>query len=149
MSYSVEAAMKSAPLIPADPLRRRCQDALAAHRKRARAEGQEIDYGLADLEELARDTPICPYCHNLIPPAGLTFDHRTPTCRGGRHALDNLVACCTSCNVGKGLLSDEEYQMLLQLLGTFHPRAAADVLGRLRAGGARYAHGRGPGAGCA
>jgi 5-methylcytosine-specific restriction endonuclease McrA len=116
----------------------RCRAALAKHRRRARADRQRLDYTAEDLLALARRSPTCPYCRCVIHPGVLAFDHRTPPTRSGRHALDNLLACCGTCNEAKGLMTEAEYKELLALLRTWHPRAGADVLGRLRSGGRRY-----------
>lgn len=47
---------------------------------------------------LRRDRRICAYCSR---PAG-TVDHVVPRARGGRSSWENLVACCSPCNVRKG-----------------------------------------------
>lgn len=134
--------MRTRTEIPADPIRRRCRRALQDHRRRARADGQTLDYTAEDLERLVREAPVCPYCKNVIVPAAVTFDHLVPTARGGRHLLANLTPCCQPCNERKGQLSADEYRALMALVKKFHPRAFADVMGRLRSGGARYARGR-------
>lgn len=54
------------------------------------------------LRVLKRDGYICAYC-------GLDanqVDHIIPRKDGGTHDLDNLVACCKSCNSKKGALSE-------------------------------------------
>jgi 5-methylcytosine-specific restriction endonuclease McrA len=120
-----------------DRLLARCRKALAEHRRRARADGVTLPYGLAELLRLARGTVQCYLCRL---PVALDFqiDHRTPTARGGKHSPDNLGVAHRECNSAKGLLTSEEYLQLLGLLKTFHPTAAADVLRRLRAGGRLY-----------
>jgi 5-methylcytosine-specific restriction endonuclease McrA len=40
----------------------------------------------------------CAYCRAVGP---LTMDHVVPLAKGGRHAADNLVPACPSCNSGK------------------------------------------------
>lgn len=42
----------------------------------------------------------------------LTADHKTPLCRGGKNARDNLVAACFECNVAKGPLTAQEFYAL-------------------------------------
>jgi len=52
-----------------------------------------------------RDDYECQYCgtkHNL------TIDHVIPRSKGGGGTWDNLVACCTTCNVKKGNKSLKE-----------------------------------------
>jgi 5-methylcytosine-specific restriction endonuclease McrA len=99
---------------------------------------QRLDYGLAELVNLARNAPACCYCGAPLTAGTLTFDHTTPTCRKADYSLANLVVCCVPCNEVKGLLSDGEYRRLRPLLRSFHPRSCTDVLARLRSGGRRY-----------
>jgi 5-methylcytosine-specific restriction endonuclease McrA len=127
----------TATSLRADPLRQRCRRALADHRARAKADGVTLRYGLADLEALARAELQCAYCRL---PVGWDFqiDHRTPTSRGGKHALSNLAVACARCNQIKGKLTEQEYRELLALARAWHPAAAEDLLGRLRSGWRRY-----------
>lgn len=131
-----------APFPPLDAaLLARCRAAYAKHKRRARADRQRLDYTVLDLLALARRTPTCPYCRCVLHPGILAFDHRIPPVRSGRHALDNLLACCATDNEAKGVMTEEEYRELLALLRGWHPRAGADVLARLRHGGRRYRRG--------
>jgi hypothetical protein len=68
----------------------------------------------------------------------VSLDHKTPTGRGGKHALGNLCVCCPACQQRKGALSAEEFKALLALIASWPPRAGNDLLARLRAGGKRY-----------
>jgi 5-methylcytosine-specific restriction endonuclease McrA len=124
-------------------IRRRARQALSDHRKRAAADFRRLDYGRLQLEALLRSSPCCGHCGTPTDPSAAAIDHRTPTARGGTHTLGNLLVCCQVCNERKGALTEEEYRQLLALVRTWHPRAGADVLARLRAGGRRYAGGRG------
>lgn len=54
---------------------------------------------------------LCPYCLVVLTDDNRVFDHVEPIARGGKHAGDNLAACCSSCNGSKGKLS------LIQFLG--------------------------------
>lgn len=45
----------------------------------------------------ARDQAACQYCGR----AAENIDHVVPKSRGGRHAWDNVVACCRPCNARK------------------------------------------------
>jgi 5-methylcytosine-specific restriction endonuclease McrA len=121
-------------------LRAKVRKVLNNHPGRARADGQVLDYGAADLLALAGcvDAPRCSYGGSLVPPAAVTFDHRVPPCRSGRHALANLVIACVACNEVKGVLTAEEFLRLRQLIRGWQPRAGADLLNRLRPGGRRY-----------
>jgi 5-methylcytosine-specific restriction endonuclease McrA len=45
---------------------------------------------------IRRDGGRCMYCGRKSD--GLTIDHVTPLCIGGKHDWDNVVACCPECN---------------------------------------------------
>jgi 5-methylcytosine-specific restriction endonuclease McrA len=130
------------PLTPAQALRRRCAGIYAAQRRRAQADGAALNYDADDLAFLAERAKWCCYCKNPFALDQLRFDHRQSIANGGRHAVDNLVVCCVVCNEVKGLLDEDEFRQLLNLIGQFRPRSLLDVLGRLRAGGRRYARRR-------
>lgn len=57
----------------------------------------------------ARDAHRCQYCGDRAE----CIDHVHPRSRGGEHTWENVVACCRTCNVGKGdsLLSEGRYQL--------------------------------------
>src|SRR5262249_40215415 len=116
-------------------------------RTRARADGQVLDYGLADLARIALAARSCPYCGRaLLTPEAAAFDHDMPTALDtspAAYSLRNVVVCCRPCNESKGILTGAQFRALLQLLEGFGPRVLVDVLARLRAGGRRYARGRG------
>jgi hypothetical protein len=119
-------------------LERRCKTALANHRRRARRDRQVLDYDLAELLNLARNSPTCSYCGCLLTAGTFTFDHAVPTCRWADYSLGNLAVCCLLCQERKGLLTADEYRQLLALVHSWHPRAGADLLGWLRHGARRY-----------
>lgn len=58
---------------------------------------------------LARDGSRCRYCGR----AAKTVDHVKPKCQGGRHSMDNCVACCFKCNKRKGPRTPEQAGMTL------------------------------------
>jgi 5-methylcytosine-specific restriction endonuclease McrA len=122
----------------ADPLRRVCSAALSHHRARAKKDLQTLDYGLLDLERLARRTQACPYCGAVLSPGAISFDHRTPLARRADYRLANVAVVCPPCNCSKGCMAADEYLALLALLKTFHPQVYGDVMARLRSGGRRY-----------
>jgi 5-methylcytosine-specific restriction endonuclease McrA len=62
------------------------------------------------LRVLSRDGYTCAYCGQ----DATEVDHIIPRAKGGGHELDNLVACCKSCNGRKGAL--EEGAFLTQQL---------------------------------
>jgi hypothetical protein len=48
--------------------------------------------------ELRKGT-TCSWCGCWLHPAFRQVDHIVPLCRGGQHAIDNLVLSCANCNV--------------------------------------------------
>lgn len=59
---------------------------------------------------LKRDNNRCQYCGKK---EDLTIDHIIPKSRGGSDEWDNLVACCSTCNVKKGNRTPKEANMPL------------------------------------
>ena len=57
----------------------------------------------------ARDAFRCQYCGSRAE----CIDHVYPRSRGGEHTWENVVACCRTCNVGKGdtLPSQSRYRL--------------------------------------
>jgi 5-methylcytosine-specific restriction endonuclease McrA len=140
--YLGESLMRSHGLYTqADALTLRARRLMSAHRTRARRDGVSLDYSAGDIRALLAASACCTYC-GLPVAFDAQLDHRTPTSRGGRHALDNLAVACQRCNQLKGMLAEAEYRELLTLLALLHPAARQDLERRLIAGGKRYASGR-------
>jgi 5-methylcytosine-specific restriction endonuclease McrA len=52
----------------------------------------------------------CEYCgDDLGYRRDMTQDHRTPVCRGGSDAIDNLAVACARCNMEKNIMTEDEY----------------------------------------
>lgn len=66
---------------------------------------------LTKREVLRRDNYTCQYCGQKA--AYLTIDHVIPRRLGGKHAWDNLVAACPTCNHRKGGRTLEQANMRL------------------------------------
>lgn len=54
------------------------------------------------FDVLRRDSYTCQYCGRRAPHVSLHIDHVLPVADGGSNELDNLVAACQDCNLGKG-----------------------------------------------
>jgi 5-methylcytosine-specific restriction endonuclease McrA len=50
----------------------------------------------------ARDGFMCAYCGVKLPVSKLTIDHIQPKSKGGKDTWENLVSCCSPCNMEKG-----------------------------------------------
>lgn len=59
---------------------------------------------------LLRSGGRCWYCGIQLTLATMTADHVIPVHGGGTATLDNLLACCPSCNVAKGTLSLDAFR---------------------------------------
>lgn len=58
------------------------------------------------FEVIRRDAFKCHYCHRADIP--LTVDHIIPRALGGPDTAENLVACCSDCNIGKTSINPDE-----------------------------------------
>jgi 5-methylcytosine-specific restriction endonuclease McrA len=107
------------------------------HRDRAEKAGQRLHYTLEQLRGLLNAAlhGNCPYCGRCLTTDNWSVDHRTPTSRGGNFEFDNLEVVCKGCNAAKGPLRAEEFTDLCQLLLSWPPPAARNLLARLKAGG--------------
>lgn len=65
------------------------------------------------LNIYARDGFACQYCGSRQATEDLTFDHVQPRSRGGRTTWENIVTCCTGCNVEKANRTPAEAGMTL------------------------------------
>lgn len=74
-----------------------------------------FSYGRTDYPTRAliykRDDYECQYCGSKN---DLTIDHVIPKSKGGQNTWENLVACCTSCNLKKGDKLLKETSMVLR-----------------------------------
>ena len=83
----------------------------------------------------ARDANRCQYCGKRFPTQELSIDHVLPRSRSGRSTWENLVCCCTRCNVRKGGRTPKEARMKL-VRAPREPRRSPLISVRL--GSARY-----------
>lgn len=54
------------------------------------------------FEVLKREGFCCRYCGRSSPDVVMHVDHVIPLSAGGSHDIDNLIAACEACNLGKG-----------------------------------------------
>jgi len=63
---------------------------------------------------LGQLAPYCTYCGKKITdPNDFTMDHKLPLSRGGQTVSSNLTPACMHCNQEKGMLTSEEYMVVL------------------------------------
>lgn len=63
----------------------------------ARSSRRDYRWKKTRLRVLARDSHTCAYCGDVAN----EVDHIIPLVRGGSDDMENLVACCRSCNSSK------------------------------------------------
>lgn len=73
----------------------------------------------------------CPYCLDKVTPENMSLDHMTPKTRGGLDDELNIHLTCKRCNTRKGILTDEEFNQLLNLLSKWEQKPRKYVLGKL------------------
>lgn len=71
-----------------------------------------------------RDNYTCTYCGSK---KNLTIDHIIPKSKGGKNTWDNLVTCCSSCNIHKGNRTPEQAHMTLKIK-PYEPTIFSDVI---------------------
>ena len=70
-----------------------------AAREEANADGSITKPARAKLLASASH---CGYCGDRLDPRQTHVDHRIPLAKGGAHRIENLVVCCSTCNLSKG-----------------------------------------------
>jgi 5-methylcytosine-specific restriction endonuclease McrA len=60
-----------------------------------------------------RDKGRCQYCGGRFHLREVTYDHVIPRARGGAATWENIVTCCRSCNLKKGVRTPHEAKMRL------------------------------------
>ena len=115
----------------------RTASAYLSHKKRAQAAKATLDYDLGHLRTLVKDALecICPYCQGPMKEKTWSSDHATPTSRGGKHSIANLIICCKGCNLAKGNMTIQEFRVLLGAMKALPPEIRTGLLARLRRGG--------------
>lgn len=59
-------------------------------------------------EKLLSANGVCEYCASTV--ERLSFDHKTPLSRGGKHTLKNIAIVCLSCNGRKQARTLSEFK---------------------------------------
>lgn len=71
--------------------------------------GKNISQNQIDIL-LSQHEDKCFYCKIEIKAGfNLHLDHKIPLSRGGEHTIENLVPACKTCNLQKGIQTDEEF----------------------------------------
>ena len=78
----------------------------------------------------SRDKNRCQYCGRRFHTSELSIDHVVPRSRGGLTTWDNVVCCCTECNVRKGGRTPRDAGIRLRRTPT-RPRTSPAVTVRL------------------
>lgn len=68
-----------------------------------------------DVVALLMRSAACHWCRKEFESTEQkTIDHVIPVSKGGKHSIDNLVACCSKCNNVKADKMPEEFKLLLR-----------------------------------
>jgi 5-methylcytosine-specific restriction endonuclease McrA len=99
------------------PAERRYIRLTAAINKKAAGLGREGRIRPSDLAAAFMNSNwVCTYCGIGIDPLHCSFDHVVPFDNGGPNEPGNIVACCMTCQRGKGTKSPPEYEFARHLL---------------------------------
>ena len=74
-------------------------------------------------EIIDRDKSICYLCGKTCQHDEIHLDHVIPLSRGGLHTKKNLKVSCSTCNLGKGSMTEAEYRNVLKTRYYPHVRA--------------------------
>jgi 5-methylcytosine-specific restriction endonuclease McrA len=74
--------------------------------------GREV--GLNKRNLLVRDNYECQYCGKTLSDSSATVDHVIPSCKGGAHSWENVVAACRRCNNVKANKTLEQANLMLR-----------------------------------
>ena len=111
---------------------RKARSIQSSYRK---ATDKTASLSIKQARQIIAKPPLCPYCDKKIPWQQLSIDHKIPKSRGGLCEPSNLVWSHLHCNVLKGGLLPEEFDLLRKFMETNH--SMKDYLTkRLKAGGA-------------
>ena len=69
---------------------------------------------LSRLNVLARDNFECQYCGLRLNARNATLDHIIPKSLNGKSTWQNMVCCCSACNLRKGCHTPREAKMRLK-----------------------------------
>lgn len=97
------------------PFQRRLSKLAAAQNQKARLVGAggrttAEDLAWVFLQAMNPETGDheCAYCGVVVTQEGVSFDHVVPFDRGGQNTVENLLACCITCQRDKYTKSPEE-----------------------------------------
>lgn len=77
-----------------------------AKTKKQATKGYGKEWAATRAKVFALKGAQCVYCGD----DASHVDHQTPKARGGTDDLRNLVPCCMSCNISKGMMTVEEWR---------------------------------------
>jgi len=106
-----------------------------------RSEQYEVlfDIDAADIRSMFYDSygKGCRYCDKQLTFRTIACDHIIPLTKGGPSTKENLQLVCKTCNTRKGPLNEEDFTLLIQLIGDLPEELSVYVMKKLAKGG-RY-----------
>lgn len=98
------------------PTQRRYVRLAGSVNRKAAGLGLEDRITADDLARIfAKSEGFCPYCGIEIDSMGCSFDHVDPFDLGGSNHVDNIVACCLTCQRSKGRKTVTDYDIARKL----------------------------------
>lgn len=79
----------------------------------------------------------CKYCDKQLTFRTIACDHIIPLTKGGPSTKENLQLICKTCNTRKGPLNENDFTLLIQLIGDLPEELSVYVMKKLAKGG-RY-----------
>ena len=77
----------------------------------------------------------CKYCDRTLDYRNIVCDHIIPLVKKGKSSKDNLQLICKTCNTRKGPLNEDDFIVLMQLVGELPEELNKYVMRKLAKGG--------------
>jgi 5-methylcytosine-specific restriction endonuclease McrA len=86
------------------------------HNRTARTNGNGGSFSVDELNTLFDEQEgLCAYCGRLLFESFATpfhIEHKTPISRGGTNNIGNIALSCAECNLKKGTMTDDEFELI-------------------------------------
>lgn len=118
----------------ANPRKYRLKNFINTIERREERKLTELERGRIELLLDNNVNGPCHYCQQTMTIKTISCDHTVPISRGGKKDVMNLQFICLSCNMMKGNLTGDEFQVFMDFLRP-HPEIYKIVSQRLKMSG--------------